>query len=46
MDKEGKDLLIVGHAIVNAGILCQVKGLPISRFWSEEVGQCRLVRLM
>lgn len=44
--RQNRDILIVGHAAVNASIVCQIKGLPIGQFWSMEIGQCRLVRLI
>lgn len=41
----GKTVLIVGHGAMNCSIVCQVKGLPIEKFWSEGIEQCRLMEL-
>ena len=43
---EGKDILIVGHGVMNLSIICQVKGLPRSEFWSTGIENCRLLRLI
>ena len=43
--KEGKDVLIVGHGAMNSSIVCQVRGLPRSQFWSAGIENCRLLRL-
>lgn len=43
--REGKDILIVGHGAMNSSIICQVKGLPIEKFWSAGLQQCRIIRL-
>ncbi|MCQ2483106.1 MAG: histidine phosphatase family protein [Clostridia bacterium] len=41
----GKDILIVGHATVNSGIVCQIKNMPIEEFWNSNHEQCRLLSL-
>ena len=43
--QQGKTVLIVGHGAMNCSIVCQVKGLPIEKFWSEGIEQCRLMEL-
>ena len=43
---EGKDLLIVGHGAMNSSIICQVRGKPISVFWSGRIENCELIRLI
>lgn len=43
--KEGRDVLIVGHGAMNSSIVCQVRGLPRSEFWSAGIEQCKLMRL-
>lgn len=43
---EGKDVLIVGHGAMNSSIVCQVKNLPIEKFWSEGIENCKLKRLI
>lgn len=40
--EEGKDVLILGHGAMNSSIICQVKGLPIEKFWSEGIENCKL----
>jgi probable phosphoglycerate mutase len=42
----GKDILIVGHGVTNHSILCQVKRIPIDRFWETEIENCKLIRLV
>jgi probable phosphoglycerate mutase len=42
---EGKDILIVGHGAMNLSIVCQIKGIPIEKFWSTEIKNCKLMRL-
>jgi len=44
--ENGKDVLIVGHGAMNSAIVCQIKGLPISEFWSSGLEQCKLLMLM
>lgn len=43
--KQGKDILIVGHGAMNSSIVCQVRGLPIEKFWSAGIENCKLMRL-
>jgi probable phosphoglycerate mutase len=43
--KQGKDILIVGHGAMNSSIVCQVKGIPIEKFWSAGIENCKLMRL-
>lgn len=43
---DGKDILIVGHGAMNSAIICQIKKLEISEFWSNGIEQCKLLRLM
>lgn len=42
---EGRNILIVGHGAMNSALICQVKGLPRSEFWSAGLEQCKLMRL-
>jgi probable phosphoglycerate mutase len=44
--EEGKDILIVGHGAMNLSIVCQIKGIPIEKFWSTEIKNCKLMRLI
>ena len=44
--KSGKDILIVGHGAMNCGIVCQIKNLPLEKFWSAGIENCKLMRLM
>ena len=43
---EGKDVLIIGHGAMNSSIICQVMGLPIEKFWSQGIENCKLMKLM
>lgn len=44
--ESGKDVLIVGHGAMNSSIICQIRDVPIERFWSESIENCRLIRLI
>ncbi len=41
----GRDVLIVGHGAMNNSIVCQVRRLPRSEFWSNGLEQCKLTEL-
>lgn len=43
--KEGKHVLIVGHGAMNSSIVCQVKHIPLERFWETGIQNCRLIPL-
>lgn len=43
--EQGKDVLIIGHGAMNSSIVCQVKQEPVSRFWSEGIENCKLLKL-
>ena len=43
--QERKDILIVGHGAMNSAIICQMKNLPIDKFWSAGIEQCKMLRL-
>lgn len=40
-----KDVLIVGHGAMNSSIICQIKDIPIEKFWGEGLEQCKLMKL-
>lgn len=42
----GKDILIVGHGVMNASIVCQIKDIPVKDFWSVKMKNAELVRLL
>lgn len=42
---EGRDILIVGHGAMNSSILCQVKNIPVEKFWDAGIENCRLMKL-
>lgn len=44
--QQEKDILIVGHGAMNSSIVCQVKGIPIEKFWSAGIENCKLMRLI
>ncbi len=43
--EQGRNLLIVGHGAMNSSIICQIKKIPIERFWSAGLEQCKLMKL-
>jgi probable phosphoglycerate mutase len=45
LDK-GRDILIVGHGAMNSSIICQVRHLPLSDFWSSGIENCKLMQLI
>ena len=42
---QGQDVLIVGHGALNSAIICLLKKLPISEFWSNGIPQCKLIEV-
>lgn len=42
----GEDILIVGHGAMNSSIICQIRHIPIERFWSAGIENCKLIRLV
>ncbi len=44
--ESGRSVLIVGHGAMNMSIVCNVKKLPLTEFWSTGIENCRLVRLI
>lgn len=44
--KDGKDILIVAHGAVNSCITCQIKDIPIEKFWSSGIENCKLKKLI
>ena len=42
---EGKDVLIVGHGAMNSSIVCQIRNLPLSKFWDAGIENCKLMKL-
>lgn len=44
--KENKDILIVGHGAMNSSIVCQIRGIPLDRFWEAGIENCKLIRLI
>lgn len=43
--QQGKDILIVGHGTMNSSIVCQIRGIPIEKFWSAGIENCKLIKL-
>ena len=43
---EGGESLEELFGAMNACIVCQVKGLPVERFWDYNLDQCRLMELL
>lgn len=44
--KENKDILIVGHGAMNSSIVCQIRDIPLERFWEAGIENCKLMKLM
>ena len=44
--RDGRDVLIVGHGAMNSSIVCRIRNLPRSQFWSAGIENCRLMRLL
>ncbi len=44
--EKGENILIVGHGAMNSSIFCQVKKLPLEKFWSAGIPQCQLMQLL
>ncbi len=44
--EQGQDVLVVGHGAMNSSIVCQVKDLPRSEFWSAGIENCKLKKLL
>ncbi|MDO5097017.1 MAG: histidine phosphatase family protein [Peptostreptococcaceae bacterium] len=44
--EKGMDILIIGHGAMNCSIICQVKNLPLEKFWSEGIENCKLKKLL
>lgn len=43
--EDGKNIVIIGHGAMNAGIICQVRGLSTEHFWDAGINQCELLQL-
>lgn len=43
---QGKDILIVGHGAMNCSIVCQIKNVPLERFWEAGIENCKLIQLI
>lgn len=43
--KEGRDVLIVGHGALNSAIYCRFYNLPLEKFWSANIENCKLLKL-
>ena len=44
--KKGKDILIVGHGVMNSSIVCQIKKISIEKFWSMGLEQCKIIKIL
>ena len=45
LQKENKDILLVGHGAMNCSLIGQLKGTPLSNFWDNLIGNCELKEL-
>ncbi len=43
--EKGMDILIAGHGAMNSSIVCQKKGIPLSRFWEAGIPNCKLMEI-
>ena len=43
--EQGKDMLIVGHGAMNLSIVSQIKNIPLEKFWSVGIENCKLIKL-
>ncbi|MBP5248698.1 MAG: histidine phosphatase family protein [Lachnospiraceae bacterium] len=43
--EQGKDVLIVGHGAMNSCIIVQRKHLPIEKYWSNGIPQCKIMEI-
>lgn len=41
-----RDVLIVGHGAMNSSIVCQIQNIPVEKFWSAGIENCKLKRLV
>ena len=44
--QQGKKVLIIGHGAMNSSIICQIRHLPVSQFWSEGIENCKIKKLL
>lgn len=44
--KEGKNVLIVGHGVMNLSIINRIRGIELKDFWSTGIENCKLIRLI
>ena len=44
--EQGKDILIVGHGAMNLSIVSQIQQIPIEKFWSTGIENCKLLKLI
>lgn len=44
--QENKDILIVGHGAMNSSIVCQIRNIPLERFWEAGIENCKLMKLV
>lgn len=43
--RQDKDILIVGHGVMNLSIICQIQNIPVEKFWSVGIENCKLMKL-
>lgn len=44
--EQGRDILIIGHGAMNTSIVCQIRDIPLERFWEVGIENCKLIKLM
>lgn len=43
--EQGRNILIVGHGAMNLSIICQIKEIPVEKFWSVGIENCKIMKL-
>lgn len=44
--EKGKDILIVAHGALNAGLLCHFRNRSKAEFWDEPMENCKLIKVL
>ena len=44
--EQGKNVLIVGHGVMNLSIISRIRNLPREAFWSSGIENCKMIRLL
>ena len=44
--EQGKNVLIVGHGAMNSSIVCQIRRMPLAKFWDAGIPNCEFIQLL